>query len=189
MIAKAIEERAPAAPGPFRASGEIALQWAEITGGGASGAPVVRVRVSNCRSRDLSWALREIGATQALAQRRSRAARTYRLLVAFRPGERPVPAVIDDAEDTLVAAVGLGGHQRLSALQDNGERIWLQVAVNKVHPATLRTVTPFYDRRRLMAACGALEAKHGLVPDHHRGGAVAGQARPGRSGAGGGRCS
>ena len=102
------------------------------------------------------------------------------MVASFHPGERPSAAALDDIEEALVAAAGFAGHQRLSALQelrDDGVRRWrLQVAVNKVHPATRRTVTPFYDRRRLMAACAALEAKHGLVPDHHRGGGGAGGA-------------
>ncbi len=151
--------------------------------GGTAGARVARVRATGCRSGDPDWALREIAATHALAGRRSRAPKTYRLLVSFRPGERPGPAVLDDIEDTLVAAVGLAGHQRLSALHEDdgdegggGGRLWLHVAVNKVHPRGFQTDTPFYDQRRLMAACGALEAKHGLVPDHHRGGAAVSDA-------------
>ena len=45
-------------------------------------------------------------------------------------------------------------------------------------------MTRFYDQRRLMAACGALEAKHGLVPDHNRGGAAAGRPEPVQAAAG-----
>lgn len=181
MIAKVIDTAAPGeAPGPFQASGGFRAHWAAVMAGGTARARVVRVRVTGCRSADPDWALREIAATQALAGPRSRGPKTYRLLVSFRPGERPGPAVLADIEDTLVAAVGFGGHQRLSALHEaegdgegGGGRLWLHVAVNKVHPRGFRTETPFYDRRRLMAACGALEAKHGLVPDHHRGGAAA----------------
>jgi hypothetical protein len=185
MIAKIID-CAPAgeAPGPFRASGGFRAHWAAVMAGGTAGARVARMRVTGCRSADPDWALREIAATQALAGRRSRGPKTYRLLVSFRPGERPEAAVLDDIEDTLVAAVGLAAHQRLSALHEGdgdgedggGGRLWLHVAVNKVHPRGFRTETPFYDRRRLMAACGALEAKHGLVPDHHRGGAAVSDA-------------
>ncbi len=181
MIAKVIDCAAPGeAPGPFQASGGFRAHWAAVMAGGTARARVARVRVTGCRSADPDWAVREISATQALAGRRSRAPKTYRLLVSFRPGERPGPAVLDDIEDTLVAAVGLAGHQRLSALHEDdgddegggGGRLWLHVAVNKVHPRGFQTDTPFYDQRRLMAACGALEAKHGLVPDHHRGGAA-----------------
>ena len=182
MIAKVIDCAAPGeAPAPFQASGGFRAHWAAVMAGGTARARVVRVRVTGCRSADPDWALREIAATQALAQRRSRAPKTYRLLVSFRPGGRPGPAVLDDIEDTLVAAIGFDGHQRLSALHEEDEddegggggRMWLHIAVNKVHPRGFQTETPFYDQRRLMAACGALEAKHGLVPDHHRGGAAA----------------
>jgi hypothetical protein len=183
VIARAIERRVPEGPGTSRPSGSFPRQWAEIAGGGGPGAPaVLRVRVANCLSRDPAWAVREVWATQALALRPTRTGRTYRLVVSFHPGERPSAAALDDIEEALVAAAGFAGHQRLSALQelqeDDGARRWrLQVAVNKVHPATRRTVTPFYDRRRLMAACAALEAKHGLVSDHHRGGGGAGGGR------------
>ena len=175
MIARVLERRVPEGPGTRRPTGSFPRQWAEIAGGGGPGArAVLRVRVANCLSRDPAWAVREVWATQALALRPTRTGRTYRLVVSFHPGERPSGAVLDDIEETLVAAAGFAGHQRLSALQeleDDSGRWRLQVAVSKVHPATRKTVTPFYDRRRLMAACAALEAKHGLVPDHHRGGA------------------
>ncbi|MGC2630084.1 MAG: TraI/MobA(P) family conjugative relaxase, partial [Rhodomicrobium sp.] len=43
----------------------------------------------------------------------------------------------------------------------------LHIAINKIAPQTLRCVEPFYDKRKLMAACEALEKKHGLTQTNH----------------------
>ena len=43
----------------------------------------------------------------------------------------------------------------------------LHIAINKIAPQTLRCVEPFYDKRKLMAACEALEKKHGLAQTNH----------------------
>ena len=43
----------------------------------------------------------------------------------------------------------------------------LHIAINKIAPQTRRCVEPFYDKRKLMAACEALEKKHGLAKTNH----------------------
>ena len=73
------------------------------------------VRVTNCLSEIPDLAIKEILATQAL-NKRSRSDRTYHLVVSFEPGETPTPAQLDDIENELCAAIGLGRHQRISAL-------------------------------------------------------------------------
>jgi Relaxase/Mobilisation nuclease domain/Large polyvalent protein-associated domain 7 len=136
-----------------------------LNGSGAAGR-VGAVRITNCASVSPSLALKEILATQAL-NKRSRSDRTYHLVVSFEPGERPTESQLQDIEDTLCEAIGLGAHQRISAVHTDRAHLHLHIAINKVAPSTRRCVEPFYDKRKLMAACEALEKKHGLAQTNH----------------------
>ena len=130
------------------------------------GGRVGSIRVSNCHGQDPALAIREILATQAL-NKRSRADRTYHLVVSFEPGERPTPAQIEDIENELCAAIGLQHHQRISAVHTDRAHLHLHIAINKVAPDTFRCVEPYYDKRKLMTACAALEKTHGLARTNH----------------------
>ena len=43
----------------------------------------------------------------------------------------------------------------------------MHVAINKINPESFRLVEPYFDQRKLMAACEALEQKHGLIRTRH----------------------
>jgi hypothetical protein len=133
---------------------------------GAEKSRAANVRFSNCVSMDAELALKEILATQAM-NKRAKGDHTYHLVVSFPPGERPTPSQLDDIERVLVARIGLGGHQRLSAIHLDTGHLHLHVAINKIHPESFRCVEPYYDKRRLMQACVELEAKHGLTRTAH----------------------
>jgi hypothetical protein len=126
---------------------------------------IIRTRITNCKSSDPIWAVKEIEATQALA-RPARTDRSYHLVISFRPAERPDALQLDEIEDVLLSAVGFAEHQRVSALYDDGCHLYLQIVSSRVHAATLRTIAPAFDKRRLMTACAELEARLGLYPDH-----------------------
>ena len=131
------------------------------------GAKVGAVRVTNCHTDDdPAAAALEVRAVQA-RNTRAKGEKTYHLVVAFPPGERPTAAQLRDVEDTLCAAIGLADHQRISALHTDRDHLHLHVAINTVHPRTFRNVTPYYDHRRLMEACERLELKHGLARTNH----------------------
>ena len=74
---------------------------------------------------------------------------------------------MEDIEDRLCNAIGFGEHQRVSAVHQNTDNWHLHVAINKVHPVTLRNVTPIRDHFRLQAACLEMEIKHGLTQEPH----------------------
>lgn len=127
---------------------------------------VEAVRVTNCANEEPGLALAEIAAVQE-RNTTSKTDKTYHLIVSFPPGERPTPAQLHDIEDSLCAAIGLADHQRISAVHNDKDHFHFHVAINKVHPATLRTITPYFDQPRLQAACIELEKKHGLTQTNH----------------------
>jgi hypothetical protein len=130
------------------------------------GGRAAEVRFTNCLSSDPDLALKEILATQAM-NRRAKGDKTYHLVISFPPGERPPPEVLADIEETLCNRIGLGAHQRLSAVHLDTQHLHLHVAINKVHPESFRAIEPYYDKRRLMEGCVELEIKHGLTPTAH----------------------
>lgn len=130
------------------------------------GEKVAGVRVTNCHASDAADATREILITQA-GNTRSSNDKTYHLVFAFPDGERPTPHQLHDMEDYLVAAIGLGHHQRISAVHIDTDYLHVHVAINKVDPNTHNVIEPYYDKRALMEACDALEKQYGLTPTHH----------------------
>jgi len=132
----------------------------------AGGHRVRDPRITNCGCDRLGDAIKEIEATQGQS-RRSSADKTYHLIISFQQDERPDLAVLRDIEDQLCAAIGLGEHQRISAIHEDTENLHIHVAINKVHPVTLRTIEPYRDMPKLMEACVALEIQHGLQRDNH----------------------
>ena len=130
------------------------------------GEKVAWARATNCVSDDLGWAVKEIIATQA-QNTRSQSSKNYHLVVSFPEGERPDREQLEDIEDRLCEAIGLGEHQRVSAVHQNTDNWHLHIAINTVHPKTLRNVAPFQDHFRLQEACAELEIKHDLVRDNH----------------------
>jgi len=139
---------------------------AYILAAGHTGDKVAWARTTNCGSDDPGWAVKDILATQE-QNTRSKSDKSYHLVVSFPEGERPTREQIEDIEDRLCEAIGFGEHQRVSAVHQNTDNWHLHVAINKVHPVTLRNVTPIRDHFRLQAACVELEIKHGLAQEPH----------------------
>jgi hypothetical protein len=135
------------------------------------GAKVNGVRVTNCGTDDPADATLAVLAVQDAYDhrpgRKSAASRSYHLVISFPPGEQPPAHVLRAVEDELVQVIGYGQHQRLSAVHNDTDHLHIHVAINKVHPVTLRNVEPYFDKRRLMEACEALELRHGLARTNH----------------------
>jgi hypothetical protein len=139
---------------------------AYITDAEHEGERVFSSQIMNCASDEMYDAIREIEDTQAM-NLRSKNDKTYHLVVSFPQGERPELKVLREIEASLCEAIGLGDHQRISAIHDDTEHLHIHIAINKVHPESYRNVEPHYDLRKLMARCVELEVTHGLQPDNH----------------------
>ena len=111
---------------------------------------------------DLPDALIEIESTRALKPGVDN--KTYHLVLSFRESDLP-EEVLKDIEQHFAQALGYGDHQRVVAAHTNTDHFHLHVAINKVHPETLRVHTPFNDYFTLEKVARAMEQKHGLAPD------------------------
>jgi hypothetical protein len=124
------------------------------------------VSITNCHSTDPISAGIEVQANQQL-NRRSKADKTYHLIVSFRAGENPSDDVLAAIEKRICAAIGFEEHQRVSAAHYDTENVHLHIAISKVHPIKRTVHTPFNDHWHLARACERLEAEFGLQADNH----------------------
>lgn len=135
---------------------------------GTPGSERVRhVRATNCGFDDVELALKAIEATQAL-NTRSQVDKTYHLILSFRAEDtkKLTPDVLLDVEETAARAIGLGEHQRLSVVHEDTDNVHVHLAINKIHPTTLRAIEPLRDFFALDAACAELEERHDLARDN-----------------------
>lgn len=138
----------------------------DAANGTTEGEKVASYRVTNCGTDDPADAAILIQATQA-ANTRSKAEKTYHFVYSFPPGEQPDLKTLHAIEDELCDAIGLGEHQRVSAVHIDTDNLHVHVAINKVHPTGLQNIEPYYDQFRLMEACERLEVEHGLQRTFH----------------------
>lgn len=124
------------------------------------------VAVTNCCSSAPDAAAREVLATQA-RNTRAKSDRTYHLIVSFRPGEQVDEATCRRIEARLCDGLGLGVHQRVSAMHHDTDSLHLHIAINKIHPARYTIHNPYYDHPKLGQLCTELEREYHLVPDNH----------------------
>ena len=146
---------------------DIADLVAYITGQQDKQERVGHVKITNCESLDAGAAALEMQAIQ-LQNTRSRADKTYHLLISFRAGEDPSVEQLIAIEQAFCKALGFEDHQRVSAAHYDTDNVHLHVAINKVHPARLTVHTPFYDRIKLAETCVQVEQEFGLEVDNHQ---------------------
>lgn len=137
---------------------------------------VEHIRITNCHSDNAADAMREVEAIQAI-NCRIKMDKTYHLLISFREGERPAPAIIQAIEDQMCAEIGYAEHQRISAIHSDTDHLHLHIAINKIHPKKYTAHEPYYDMRKLNALAEKLEIKYNLEPDNHKPRQTASQAR------------
>jgi len=127
---------------------------------------VGEVRLTNCASEELEWAVREVQATQ---QQNTRATgdKTYHLLISFAPGESPSPEILRDVEGRICAAMGYAEHQRISVIHSDTDVLHIHIAINKIHPERLTMHEPYRDFYIRAQICARLEIEHGLQRVDH----------------------
>jgi hypothetical protein len=110
---------------------------------------------------------------------RAKGSKTYHLVVSFHPGDRRLaPAELEDVVRRAVGAAGLGEHQYIAVRHSEQEHEHLHVAVNKIHPETLKIHHPYKAIPAFQALASILEQELGLHRvDRSRGRSQSHQAR------------
>ncbi len=110
--------------------------------------------------------LEDVELVQALNQR-TRAGKTYHLMVSFRPEDEDklTEEVLRDIEGMLAAAIGFDEHQRHCGAHRNTSNLHMHISFNCVHPQTYNRHNPYRDQYKLIRVCRAIEQKYGLAVD------------------------
>jgi Relaxase/Mobilisation nuclease domain/Large polyvalent protein-associated domain 7 len=127
---------------------------------------VGEVTISNCDSTELSWAVREIVATQQLNSR-TNSDRTYHLLISMRAGENPDADTLKLIEERFCHELGYREHQRISVVHRDTDNVHIHVAINKIHPRKLTLHDPVRDYKTRSKLAAILEHELGLAHDRH----------------------
>ena len=94
---------------------------------------------------------------------RAKGSKTYHLVISFHPEDRRLsPDELREVVDRAVRAAGLEGHQYIAVRHSEQEHEHLHVAVNKIHPETLRIHHPYQAIHAYQALANVLEEELGL---------------------------
>jgi len=94
---------------------------------------------------------------------RAKGNKTYHLVISFHPEDRRLaPAELEDVVRRAVTAAGLGEHQYIAVRHSEQEHEHLHVAVNKIHPETLKIHHPYKAIPAFQALASILEKELGL---------------------------
>lgn len=126
----------------------------------------VPAKATNCVSEDPCWAVKECIALGA-QNTRSKRPKSYHMVISFPEGEKPTSVQFADIEKTLVSAIGLREHKRISAIHQDTDNCHLHIAICTVHPESLRNISPWHDHLKMQTAAGELELRHGLKRENH----------------------
>jgi hypothetical protein len=94
---------------------------------------------------------------------RAKGDRTYHLVISFHPEDRRLsPSELEGVVRRAVAAAGLEEHQYLAVRHSEQEHEHLHVAVNQIHPETLKIHHPYKAINAYQALASILEEELGL---------------------------
>ncbi|MFC5462591.1 relaxase/mobilization nuclease domain-containing protein [Massilia niabensis] len=110
------------------------------------------IRMTNCIGDDVEMATLEVLNTQAM-NTRSRADKTYHLILSFRDGEEPDASHLASIEERICDALGFSEHQRVSVVHHDTDNRHLHIAINKIHPTRFTIHEPFHAYQTLARAC------------------------------------
>lgn len=84
-------------------------------------------------------------------------------ILSWREGEYPTAAQVEQAVEILLAELGLTGHHVLYAIHQDTDNMHLHIAVNRVHPDTLKVIKPNkgFDKEAGHRAIAKIEAIQG----------------------------
>jgi hypothetical protein len=89
---------------------------------------------------------------------RAQGNKTYHLVLSFHPEDRCLtPVELEDVVRQAVGAAGLAEHQYIAVRHSEQEHEHLHVAVNKIHPETLKIHHPYQAIRAFQALASTLE--------------------------------
>lgn len=88
-------------------------------------------------------------------------------ILSWREGEVPLPEQVEEAVTLFLDELGLEGHQAVYGLHSDTDNVHLHIALNRVHPETLRVVKIHggFDLEAVHRAVARIEHAQGWMPE------------------------
>ncbi|WP_328747654.1 TraI/MobA(P) family conjugative relaxase [Geomonas anaerohicana] len=134
------------------------------------------VWATNCQSEGWQVAITEVLNTQA-QNTRSKADKTYHVIVSFRADEQPDGATLKSIEGRICEGLGYDNHQRICVVHHDTDNLHFHIAINKIHPTRYTIRDPYNDHWTLGILCTRLEQEYHLQGDNHQVGKTGSQDR------------
>jgi len=106
----------------------------------------------------------------ALSQEAVRSADTINhYVLSWQEGEQPNARQVEEAVDIFLEELGLEGHQAMYGLHVDTANVHLHIAINRVHPESLKVIKPNrgFDIEAAHRAVARIEAKQGWQREQH----------------------
>ena len=91
---------------------------------------------------------------------------TFHFILSWPEHENPAPELIFDAAEHAIKALNLAEHQYVLAVHADTDNIHCHVAVNRIHPKTLKSRNIEWAKKTLHLAARQSELKHGWTNDN-----------------------
>lgn len=121
---------------------------------------------ANCDTKDLTWAIHEIEATQAQNQRAT-GDRTYHMLISFPSEDNLNEAMLSAIEARVCKSLGFEQHQHISVIHYDTDNTHIHVAINKIHPKKFTMHEPYLAYKTMAKVAVDIEKTYGLQHTNH----------------------
>ncbi|WP_323570712.1 TraI/MobA(P) family conjugative relaxase [Pseudomonas sp. 10S5] len=119
-----------------------------------------------CETNCFSWETAAAEMNMVAAQNRRCTDAVYHFILSWREHEVPTDAKIFESAQHCLNALGLEGHQYVTAIHQDTDNTHCHVAVNRVSPLTYKAANMWNDAEKLQKCCRVLERRYGFEQDN-----------------------
>ncbi len=119
-----------------------------------------------CETNCFSWETSSAEMNMIAAQSPRCADPVYHFILSWQEHEAPTNAQVFESAKHCIDALGLDGHQYVTAIHFDTDNVHCHVAVNRVNPTTFKAANMWNDVDRLQKCCRVLERRFGFEQDN-----------------------
>lgn len=120
----------------------------------------------SCETNCFSWETAAAEMNMIAAQNTRCEDPVYHFILSWRENELPTDAQIFECAQHCIKALGMDGHQYVTAIHQDTDNTHCHVAVNRINPVDFRATNMWNDADELQKACRILERKYGFEQDN-----------------------
>lgn len=119
-----------------------------------------------CETNCFSWETSSAEMNMVASQNLRCVDPVYHFILSWQEHEAPTNEQVFESAKHCIDALGLEGHQYVTAIHFDTDNVHCHVAVNRVHPSTLKAANMWNDVDQLQKCCRVLERRFGFEQDN-----------------------